>query len=159
MAFLKKVSPGGKKQAPMPGPKSAAYKKIVAAKKSTKSAGHKGGKKKPGTAFSSIKAKQMVVDRIKRTIWASFVDINEAIIKLAKLGNCTAAKTLFDFAGVYSLPTPDDDNVNASATPQPIASVAAPGDGKEVDPLEGLFRSIGLQSGNADLEPEMVAAG
>ena len=121
MAFLKSIS-GGKKQASVPGPNSAAFKKILAAKNS-KSASSNGGKKKPKTAaFSSLKSRQMLVERIKREIWASVVKINDAIISLAMAGNFQAAKALFDFAGVYSLPEPENENAAAVA----MNSVSAP---------------------------------
>jgi hypothetical protein len=157
MALIKNMPASGKKQAPMPGPNSAAYKKIVAAKKSK--AGGKaasGGKKhsQPAAAFSSLKSRQMLVERLKRAIWASCLEINEAIISLAKVGNCGAAKALFDFAGVYSLPAPEDENAKAATIPaaasQPEAG-AAPS-----DPMEAFFRSIGVPETEA--APSAVGA-
>ena len=95
MAFFKRTPAGGKKQTPMPRPNSAAYKKLVAEQKKTKATLVKqaqnkhGGKKHPrsGSAFLSLKSRQKLVERIKRAIWASFREINESIIKLAKAGN------------------------------------------------------------------------
>ena len=157
MAFQKSTSPSGKKQVPMPGPNSAAYKKIVAAKKA-KAAGKGNGKKqsRPTTAFSSLKSRQMLVERIKRAIWASCLDINDAIILLAKAGNCAAAKALFDFAGVYSLPAPDDENAKAAAIP--AAASAPEAVPAASDPMDAFFRSIGVEPAGA-LEPSPVGAG
>jgi hypothetical protein len=163
MAFLKSFPPGGKKQAPMPGPNSAAYKKIVAAKKSgtsAKTTAHSprsNGKKGPrsGSAFSSLKSKQMLLERVKREIWASVLKINDAIIKLALAGNFNAAKTLFDFAGVYSLPT--DDDGNAAVGPVPVAAAEPATNPAVCDPVDAFFRSIGVAA--ADAEPEPGLAG
>ncbi len=166
MAFLKSF-PGGKKQAPMPKPNSAAYKKIVAAKNaaagakaaggSDKSSSGKNNKKhsKPSSAFSSLKSRQMLIERVKRAIWASVMDINEAIIKLALAGNFHAAKALFDFAGVYSLPTVDDGDANTA----PIPVAAEPATSNVVqDPVDAFFRSIGVAPTHAEPEPDMVGA-
>ena len=93
MAFIKSGAPQGKKQAPMPGPDAA----------------YSGGEdrwrepSKSATTFSSLKSRQMVVDRVKREIWASVLEINDAIA-LAKAGNFNAAKALFDFAGCMRSP-------------------------------------------------------
>ncbi|HUK43383.1 MAG TPA: hypothetical protein VLW48_02960 [Candidatus Bathyarchaeia archaeon] len=157
MALLKSFPPGGKKQTPMPGPNSAAYKKIVAAKKKAKAASRKGGKNKAaksGAAFSSLKSRQMLVERVKRQIWASVLRINDAIISLALAGNFNAAKALFDFAGVYSLPEPENENANVA----PVAA-APTALGDAPDPVETFFRSIGVQPPDAQPQPGVVAAG
>jgi hypothetical protein len=162
MTLFKKSFAGGKKQTSMPGPNSAAYKKIVAAKKALKAAGvtkqvpQRSSKKKAqsGGPFSSVKSKQMLVQRIKRAIWASFQEINESIITLAKSGNTAAAKTLFDFAGVYSLPSGDDENVTANVAASPAAAESA--ESVPCDPVSGLLRSIGLDLNG---EPELAVQG
>jgi hypothetical protein len=82
----------------MPGPASATYRKIIAARQSVSAAKPVKKHGKSSTAFSSLKARQQVVERVKRTIWASVLEINEAIINLALCGNYSAAKALFDFA-------------------------------------------------------------
>ncbi|HZP25297.1 MAG TPA: hypothetical protein VFB04_17790 [Terriglobales bacterium] len=158
MALIKNMPAGGKKQAPMPGPNSAAYKKIVAAKKAANSASKaaNGTKKtsRPAAAFSSLKSRQMLVERIKRAIWASCLEINDAIISLAKAGNCGAAKALFDFAGVYSLPAPEGEN--AKLAPIPITAAQPGADAAAVDPMDAFFRSIGMP---AAAEPELSGVG
>lgn len=145
MSFIKKSSAAGKKQAPMPGPNSAAYKRIVAAKKNgaVKGAGKPNKKQKTTAAFSSLKSRQMLVERAKREIWASVLKINEAIIKLAQAGNFNAAKALFDFAGVYSLPEPEEESAKGAAG-LAAAVVESASKQAETDPVDAFFRSIGL---------------
>jgi hypothetical protein len=156
MAFLKSLSSSGKKQKPMPGPESAAYKRIVAARKAAAKARTKSKRnmKRParaGATFSSLKSRQALVERVKRQIWASVLKINEAIISLALAGNFQAAKALFDFAGVYSLP-PDDDEP-ASLAPMPEAAPESEAAAPRRNPVEGFFRSIGMPP---DAEPEVA---
>ena len=78
-------------------------KKVLAAGESSRS---KKKRARSNQAFSSLKAKQLTVERMKRAIWASLSKINEAIINAASNGNLASAKELFHFAGVYSLPNP-----------------------------------------------------
>jgi hypothetical protein len=157
MAFLNSSAPGGKKQASMPGPNSPTYKKIIAATKAAKggcgkpAAGETARKHpKSGAAYSSVKARQALVERVKRQIWAAVTEINEAIIALAKAGNFNAAKALFDFAGVYSLPVPGDEATKTAADVAPSAE----GQPQE-DPVDTFFRSIGIAR---DSEPEPATA-
>ncbi len=153
MPFKSSAPPAAKKQTPMPGPASATYKKIIAARQSV--AAVKPGKKRPksSNAFTSLKARQQVVERVKRTIWASVLEINEAIINLALCGNYSAAKALFDFAGVYSLPDPGDDSMPAAAVmaiPQASKETAA------TNPVDAFFKSIGIEP-SCEPEPDMAA--
>jgi len=146
MPFKKRSGAAGRKQAPVPGPASAAYKKIVARKSVAKS-GKARKHPRPVAAFSSLKSRQMLVERIKREIWASVVKINDAIISLALAGNYNAARALFDFAGVYSLPEAIPEQPRGSLTAAaPVAMHAPeapnPGD-PNVDPVDAFFRSIG----------------
>jgi hypothetical protein len=165
MAFLKSFPPAGKKPVTVPGPNSAAYKKIVAAKKSAASAKrtaqssrHTGEKRsRSGAAFSSLKSRQMLVERIKREIWASVLKINDAIISLALAGNFNAAKALFDFAGVYSLPTDDNGNAAAGPAPAPAAEPATHQTG--CDPVDAFFRSIGVPPSPVGPEPGLAGQG
>jgi hypothetical protein len=158
MALLKSFPPGGKKQAPMPGPNGAAYKKIVAAKKNAKATGNGGNKPAAdsGAAYSSLKSRQMLVERVKRQIWASVLKINDAIISLALAGNFNAAKALFDFAGVYSLPEPQNENPHVAPVGVAVAPAAM---GDAPDPVETFFRSIGVEPPDAQPESSVVAAG
>src|SRR5277367_663793 len=106
MPFIKNSAMPARKQAPMPGPNSAAYKKLLAANQSAKaSSGHASARTSPSkpndkphkfsSAFSSLKSRQRIVERVKRAIWAKVLEINDAIINLALLGNYNAAKALF----------------------------------------------------------------
>lgn len=160
MPFIKSAVPAGKKQAPMPGPQSAAYKKIVAARKNAaaKSANAKRANKRPKTSlFSTLKSRQLMVERVKREIWASVHEINQAIINLALCGNYSAAKALFDFAGVYSLPSPEEGAASASfpassfESTTPAISTAAP------NPVDEFFKSIGIEPAGDEPEPGMAA--
>ena len=161
MAFLKKNSQG-KKQVAMPGPNSAAYKKLLA-KNSAQSGANQGNKnkKKPAPAFSTLKSKQLLLERVKREIWAAVLTINRAIIQLASAGNLHAAKALFDFAGVYAVPAPDDDNyVKAGAAPVLVGKPAETSETpSQPDPVESFFRSIGVEPPNALPEPSMASVG
>ena len=128
MPFSKSAIPSGKKQAPMPGPDSAAYKKIVAARKNAaaQSATSNGAKKPPKTPlFSTLKSRQLTVERIKREIWAAVQEINQAIINLALCVAGTAASK--------SLP-------------------AAP-----LNPVDAFFKSLGIDPAGDEPEPDMAA--
>jgi hypothetical protein len=161
MPFIKHSA---KKQASMPGPNSPAYKKLLAANQGAKNASgsaantspsQPGGKRhKFSSAFSSIKSRQRIVERVKRAIWAKVLEINDAIIALALLGNYNAAKALFDFAGVYSLPTGDDEPTSPASTavlaPAPAADTATP------NPIESFFRSIGVAAPCDEPDPDLA---
>ncbi len=161
MPFAKSAAPLARKQAPMPGPKSAAYKKIVAARNSAapaKPAASKSAKKhSKGALFSTLKSRQMLVERIKREIWGSVQAINQAIITLALAGNYNAAKALFDFAGVYRLPSPEEA-APAVVPPAPLAS--AEPQAREIagqGPVDAFLKSIGIEPVGDEPEPEMAA--
>jgi hypothetical protein len=167
MPFIKHSAAPGKKQAPMPGPKSAAYKKLLSAGKGAAAKtgpGHTAAKPstsppgaqspRPSTAFSSLKSRQRIVERVKRAIWASVLKINEAIISLALAGNYNAAKTLFDFAGVYTLPVPEDGNPSAASAS--ASSPAAAADAAPANPIESFFRSIGVAPPCDEPEPDIA---
>jgi hypothetical protein len=164
MPFIKNPAAPARKQAPMPGPNSAAYKKLLAANQGAAATAAKasaslpaGKRHKFSSAFSSIKSRQRIVERVKRTIWASVLSINDAIIKLALAGNYNAAKALFDFAGVYSLPTGDDEHTAAAS-----ASALAPtpsADATPSNPIESFFRSIGVAPPCDEPDPDMALPG
>jgi hypothetical protein len=91
-----------------------------------------------------MKSRQRIVERVKRAIWAKVLDINEAIINLALCGNYNAAKALFDFAGVYTLPMPDDAAATADTNSAALALGAAE-DSDSDNPMKAFFRSIGVE--------------
>jgi hypothetical protein len=167
MPFIKHSAASGKKQASMPGPNSAAYKKLLAAGKGAAAktaSGHAAAKPstsqpgakspRPSTAFSSLKSRQRIVERVKRAIWAKVLDINNAIINLALAGNYNAAKALFDFAGVYTLPAADD--LSPSAASASASAPAAAADAAPANPIESFFRSIGVAPPCDEPEPDMA---
>jgi hypothetical protein len=144
MTFTKHSS--GKKQASMPSPNSPAYKKLLAARPNSKDSGKPESKSpKPSKSFSSLRARQRIVELVKRAIWAKVREINDSIINLALAGKYLAAKALCDFAGVYSLPTPDSEPP-APALAAVDAPTAAPVDDPDFNnPINAFFRSIGVE--------------
>ena len=144
------VKPASKKQASMPGPNSSAYKKLLAAQKtdspfSAAPAMRDRKSRRTSTAFSSTKSRQRIVERVKRAIWAKVLDINDAIINLALCGNYNAAKALFDFAGVYTLPMPDDEAPATADAKSAALSGSAAENSDSGNPIEAFFRSIGVE--------------
>lgn len=160
MPFNKSFGRFGKKQASSTnGKKNSAGKKVAGNAKSSagKAAPVKSGKKRPKStpAFSSLKSKQMTVERLKRTIWASLQKINDAIIDNATRGNLAAAKELFDFAGVYSLPMPDDENGSSLAAPTAVpATESGSAEPAMVHPIDLFFKNIGVEPSCKEPEPE-----
>src|ERR1019366_7087825 len=112
MPLKNSPAPSGKKPAPaprsaVPNSKRLAVKKSGAAKKNLKPRASTNAAKKGRrhtAAFSTLKSRQQAVERAKLQIWRHLQEINGAIIKLAESGSYLAAKTLFDFAGLYTLP-------------------------------------------------------
>jgi hypothetical protein len=172
MAFVKNSARSGKKAPAAPGPNGAGQKNIAATNKAksagtalTAGKGHglgKPGKKelRPGLPYSSLRSRQMLLEKLRRQIWASVADINGAIVQAALAGNLQAAKALFDFAGVYSLPEPQDE---AAAAATPVKAATEP-DGvqaqepviaEDVDPVDAYFRSIGMTAVEEERELEV----
>ena len=161
MASVKNSALSRRTQIEGRGPNSAASKKTVAATKSktarlalaTAEPGglSKQGKKRPSAspAYSSLRSRQMLLERVRRQIWCSVADISQALITAAKAGNLANAKALFDLAGVYSLPETESE-ANAVIRPAEPGSEAAtvrgqePGIGEDVDPVDAFFCSIGM---------------
>jgi hypothetical protein len=142
MPFTKhKHSPSGKKQVSIPGPNSAAYKKLASHNAASANSAPKTAN--VSKAFSSMRSRQRIVELVKRAIWAKVREINDSVINLALAGNYQAAKALFEFAGVYSLPAPDDQP-SAPAVAAPVPSTPAPAPDL-VDPINAFFRSIGVE--------------
>lgn len=143
MPFVK----SSKKQASMPGPNSAAYRKLLATQQTTvaPAPAPKSEKKSSRVStFTSLKSRQRIVERVKRAIWAKVLEINDAIINLALCGNYSAAKALFDFAGVYSLPMPDGDAA-AFLQPDSAPATSLAANTAPHDPVQAFFRSIGVE--------------
>ena len=88
-------------------------------------------------------------------IWRHLEEINSAIIKLAESGSYLAAKTLFDFAGLYTLP-PLEEEAAPSALPAALAAGGAPSPSPEPPPVnrvEAFLKTLGLDP-LSDEEPE-----
>ena len=163
MPLKNSAAPASKK--PAPGPRSAVpnskrlgVKKSGAAKKNRKPPASSNAAKKARrhtAAFSTLKSRQQAVERAKLQIWRHLQEINGAIIKLAESGSYLAAKTLFDFAGLYTLPLEEEIAPNAlpaaltAAQPAPSTSLEPP----PVNRVEAFLKTMGLDPLSDD-EPE-----
>ncbi len=88
-------------------------------------------------------------------IWRHLQEINSAIIKLAESGSYLAAKTLFDFAGLYTLPLEEETAPNALPA-APAAAAGAPSTSPGPPPVnrvEAFLKTMGLDPLSDD-EPE-----
>jgi hypothetical protein len=155
MPLVKSSKRFGKKQAPPSAKKSAAKKTSKAGRAGGPSKSNKKHAKSSAT-FSSLKTKQMTVERMKRTIWASLLKINEAIINAASNGNLASAKELFHFAGVYSLPNPDEENANVAALPACAGGNVMVAEPAPVHPIDLFFKKIGVEPSCEEPEPEVA---
>ena len=142
-----------------PAPRSAmsnskhlAVKKS-AAKKNVKGAGRPAKKaRRHSTAFSTLSSRQQAVERAKLQVWRHLEEINGAVIKLAESGSYLAARTLFDFAGVYTLPPLEQETVASAVAAAPSAAAPSPG-APPSNRVEAFMKTLGLEE-LADDEPE-----
>lgn len=161
MALVKSSRGFSKKQTPAAGARSAASRKSMAAKKSKKGikspAKSQAKSSRSSAKYSSLKSRQMTVESARRAVWSSLHRITDALITAASTGNLATAKELFNFAGVYSLPVPEDENVVAVAAPAPVAetaaTAAAPG---IVHPIDLFFKKIGIEPSTGQPESEVA---
>ncbi|MGA3315369.1 MAG: hypothetical protein ABSC64_02900 [Candidatus Korobacteraceae bacterium] len=163
MPLKNSAAPSGKKPAPVPrsavpNSKRLAVKKSGAAKKNRKPPASTNAAKKAHrhtAAFSTLKSRQQAVERAKLQIWRHLEEINGAIIKLAESGSYLAAKTLFDFAGLYTLPLEEETAPNALPAAAPAAAGGAPSPPPEppVNRVEAFLKTMGLDP-LSDEEPE-----
>jgi hypothetical protein len=163
MPLKNSVAPSAKK--PTPAPRSAvsdskgrAVKKSGAAQKKRKPPASASTKKsrRHAAAFSTIKSRQQAVERAKVQIWRHLEEINGAIIKLAESGSYLAAKTLFDFAGLYTLPRLEEEAAPSALPAAPTAAGGAPSPLPEPPPVnrvEAFLKTLGLDP-LSDEEPE-----
>jgi hypothetical protein len=159
MALVKNSRGFGKKQAPISAARSAASRKSPVAKKAKNGTKPSARSRSSRSAakFSSLKSKQMTVESLKRLIWASLHRITDALIVAASTGNLATAKELFHFAGVYSLPMPEDENAVAAPAPAPTAEQAAPGaEPGIVHPIDLFFKKIGIEPSIGQPESEVA---
>lgn len=163
MALVKTSGRFGKKpasgsaRATVPGKSSVAKKSKTGAKSSA--AKSHARQNRSSAKFSSLKSRQMTVESAKRLIWSSLHRITEALVHAASNGNLATAKELFHFAGVYSLPMPQDENGAAATAPSPAqvaGEPAASGEMGIVHPIDAFFNRIGIPP--SDLPPEAEVA-
>ncbi len=153
MPFVKSSKRFGKKPAPPSAKKTVAKKPVT--KPITDSKSNR-KRSKSSAPFTTIKSKQLTVEKMKRSIWESLLKINEAIINAASNGNLASAKELFQFAGVYSLPNPDEENAAAVALPVAGAAPETLPEPALVHPIDLFFKKIGVEP--SCLEPEAEVA-
>jgi hypothetical protein len=112
-----------KKPAPAPRSVVSASKRPAVKKNGKAATSTKAAKRarRHTAAFSTLKSRQQAVERAKLQIWRHLQEINGAIIKLAESGSYLAAKTLFDFAGLYTLPL--EEETAASALPAALGAL------------------------------------
>lgn len=160
MSVVKTSSRFGKKQALTSATRGSAKKAVSnKAKAGAKTGGTKPQKNnsKSSAKYSSLKSKQMVVENAKRSIWGSIQAITNALINNAERGNLSTAKELFDFAGVYSLIEPEEEN--AAAASQPVstpASDAVPVEPVKIHPIDMFLNKIGVQPSTALPESDVA---
>jgi hypothetical protein len=163
------ATPSGNKLASMP--RSAVSKsKHLAVKKKT--AGPKKEAKptastrawknarRHSAAFSTLKSRQQAVERAKLQIWRHLQEINGAVIKLAESGSYLAARTLFEFAGVYALPPLEEASAPNSLPAAPAATEAPPPPENKppVNKIEAFLQTLGLDSlSDEEPDPDMAA--
>ena len=139
-----------------PGPVSSSKHLAVkksAAKKIAKGAGRPAKKaRRHSTAFSTLSSRQQAVERAKLQVWRHLEEINGAVIKLAESGSYLAARTLFDFAGVYTLPPLEQEAVASAVAAAPSAAAASP-QAPPSNRVEAFMKTLGLEE-LADDEPE-----
>jgi hypothetical protein len=97
-----------------------------------------------------LKSRQQAVERAKVQIWRHLQEINSAIIKLAESGSYLAAKTLFDFAGLYTLPLEEETAPNALPAAPDAGGAPSP---PPVNRVEAFLKTMGLDPLSDD-EPE-----
>jgi hypothetical protein len=156
---------------PAPAPRSTvsnrkhpAVKKSGAAKKNLKAPASPRPAKKTrrhSAAFSTLNSRQQAVERAKLQIWRHLEGINGAVIKLAESGSYLAARTLFDFAGVYTLPPLEQETAPSALPAAPAAAQAAPSPSPEPPPVnrvEAFLKTLGLDPlSDEEPEPDMAA--
>lgn len=154
MPLVKSSKHPGKKQSP-PSVKKPAMKNSAKPASNSSKSNRKRTKSSP--AYSSLKSGQMTVERMKSAIWQSLLKINDAIITAASAGHLASAKELFDFAGVYSLPNPDEE-VATAATAQPVAPAASSPSPEpaQVHPIDMFFKRIGIEPSCEEPVPEVA---
>jgi hypothetical protein len=170
MSLTTSAIPSGNK--PASAPRSAvskskhrAVKKTAHAKKNARPRTSTNAQKKARrhtAAFSTLRSRQQAVERAKLQIWRHLQEINGAVIKLAESGSYLAARTLFEFAGVYTLPPLEDETAPSCLPAAPTVTEAAPPAPPEnkppVNKIEAFLQTLGLDPlSDEEPEPDMTA--
>jgi hypothetical protein len=172
MPFKNCATPSGAKPASAPRSAVAKRKHLPARKRgpakksaSPSSATHRPKKARRHTAaLSTLKSRQLAVERAKLQVWRHLHEINGAIIKLAESGSYLAARSLFDFAGVYTLPPLEEETASSVLLPvSPATAAALPAGPPEMAPppvnkIEAFLQTLGLDPlSDEEPEPDMAA--
>ena len=109
-----------------------------------------------------MKSRQQAVERAKVQIWRHLEEIKGAVIKLAESGSYLAARTLFDFAGVYTLLPLEEESAPSPLAAAPAAAAqAAPSPSPEPPPVnrvEAFLKTLGLDPlSEEEPEPDVAA--
>ncbi len=159
----------GKKAAPPVGVSKTRHSitgRASSAAKSRKPLGARRAAKKikrHPAAFYTLKSRQQAVQRAKLQIWRHLPEINGAVIKLAESGSYLAARTLFDFAGVYTLPALKEETVPVIVSADSPDVPATAGQWPEtvsppVNRVEAFLKGLGLDPLSDDEpEPDLAA--
>ncbi len=111
---------------------------------------------KASAKFSSLKSKQTAVESAKRSIWASMQKITNALINNASNGNLSTAKELFDFAGVYSVAEPEDENAAVAAQPATVSTSEPVAEPPKVHPIDLFLNKLGIEPSTAQPAGEVA---
>lgn len=161
MAIVKSSSRFAKKQAPTSGAhavhprKASGSKKPCGSAKASPSKSRRKSSSKLAAKYSSLKSRQTAVQNMKSSIWAALQRINDALITHAEMGNLPTAKELFNFAGVYGVPMPEDENAATAAVPSKEPGTEA-AEAAPVHPIDLFFKKIGVEASTAEPESEVA---
>jgi dGTP triphosphohydrolase len=144
--------------------RAAGAAKSAAVKSHGKSGGgrRKGTKDKSGLAFSTAESRRRALERVKCAIWGNLAEINDGIMNLAKAGNYSAAKALFDLAGVYTLPVERAGEAEAAGPAAAEEMREAPAEAEDAasEPerrAREFYRTLGMKPPEDEPEPDMAA--
>ncbi len=160
MPLKNSAAPSAKKPGPAP-PSAVSHgkrllKKSTATKNPPAPTAAARRARRHAAAFSTLKSRQQAVERARLQVWRHLEEINGAVIKLAESGSYLAARTLFDFAGVYNLPPLENEAAPNALPAAPAGALAASSPTPEPPPsnrVEAFLKTLGLDELRDD-EPE-----
>lgn len=153
MAGIKAVGRRSQRQTSQPAGKRAAKAKSAGKGWSARSSATKAKSAAPGESapkkplkslglyhgFDTIEARQKEVERARRAVFARMEKIMIGNLNLAEAGNNSAAKFLFEFAGVYELPPLAQAGSEAAESKPP-----SPQPAEAEDPVAAMFTRLGM---------------